>query len=143
MLGIDLVSITTGEVIRYFDMPWFSEGKRYINGWIEQNGFEFVEYEKGTIWVRNKNEKYQMKRECADPFDLMCSDCEVHYIESWEDVTVEELREDHSYMVAEDEWLPENQKEVMNEEFGWKPTEKDFNKWLKQNIIEGNIKVVA
>lgn len=136
---VDVVSITTGEVFQTFDMIWFAEMKRYINGWIKENGYEFVEYDKGTIWVRNKNEKYQMKRECADPFDLMCSDCEVHYIESWEDVTIDELKEDHSYLLVSDKWVQGWEKE----EFGWEPTEPDFNKWLKKEVVNGNIKVVA
>ena len=86
---------------------------------------------------------YQVKREAADPFDIMCDDCPVHYIEYFEDVTEDELREDHSYMVAEDKWVPEEQKQAMAEEFGWEPTEPDFDKWLERCIAEGYVRVVA
>ena len=80
--------------------------------------------------------RYEVKREMADPFDLMCSDCDVHYIECFEEVTVEELKEEHAYMVIEDKWMPENQKQAMADELGWETTEPDFNKWLEQCIAE-------
>ena len=86
--------------------------------------------------------RYEVKREMADPFDLMCSDCEVHYIECFEEITEEELREEHSYMVAEDGWLPEFQKAVMAEEFGWEPTNPDFDQWLQESIAEGYVREV-
>lgn len=37
--------------------------------------------------------KYQIFAQILDPFDLTCSDCEVHVIEYYEDISLEELRE--------------------------------------------------
>lgn len=90
-----------------------------------------------------KEMKYEVKRMTADPFDLMCSDCEVHYIEYWEVITEEELREMHSYMVIEDKYIPDIQKEIMKEECGWEETETDFGKWLEEQIEEEWIRRVA
>lgn len=87
--------------------------------------------------------RYEVKREAADPFDLMCSDCEVHYIEYFEEISEEELWEEHSYMVAEDGWIPDRQKQIMAEEFGWEPTNPNFDEWLEQCIAEGYVKEVA
>ena len=86
---------------------------------------------------------YEVKREAADPFDLMCSDCEVHYIEYFEEITEDELRDEHAYCVIEDKYMQEWEKEAMAEQFGWTPTEPDFNKWLQQCIASGYLREVA
>ena len=56
MLIVDVVSITTGEVYRSFDIPYYAEGKRHINSWIKVNGYVFdhVSYDKSgtTVWVK-------------------------------------------------------------------------------------------
>lgn len=86
---------------------------------------------------------YEVKRESADPFDIMCSDCEIHYIECWEQVSEEELREDHLYDLGADSCIPENEKKVMAEEFGWTPAPEDFNEWLAQAIADGYVREVC
>lgn len=85
---------------------------------------------------------YEMKRECADPFDLMCSDCPVTYIEYWERVTLDELKEDHSYLVIADKYIPEQHIDCMKEEFDWQPTPEDFDEWLHKSIEDGYIRIV-
>lgn len=85
--------------------------------------------------------KYQIRREAADPFDLMCSDCPVTYITWYEDITEEELRDLHDEQVSMDEWLPDFQKQIMIEEGQWYPTEKNFKKWLWQSIKQGYVKI--
>lgn len=86
---------------------------------------------------------YEMKREAADPFDIMCSDCEIHYIEYWEKVEEKELREIHSYNLIDDQYIRENEKEAMIEEFGWQPTPESFDEWLRQEIESGNVREIA
>ena len=85
--------------------------------------------------------RYQVRREAADPFDLMCSDCPINYMTWYEDATEEELRDMHSEQLNADEWIPEFQKQIMLEEGMWYPTEKDFKKWIWQSIKMGYIRI--
>ncbi len=85
--------------------------------------------------------KYQIRREEADPFCLMCSDCPVDYIVWYENTTEEELRDLHSEELAMDEYLPDFQKQIMMEDGQWYPTEKNFKKWLWQCIKSGYVKI--
>ena len=110
-----------------------------ISGWTAQ----YKDAREQQTEREEKEMKYEMKRTEADPFDLMCSDCEVHYIEYWEAVTEEELREEHGYLVIEDKYIPDIQKEIMKEECGWEETETDFDKWLEKSIADGWIRRVA
>lgn len=50
--------------------------------------------------------KYEIMTSMPDPFDLMCSDCEVHYIECWEDITIEELHQLHDEQMTDDTNTP-------------------------------------
>lgn len=83
---------------------------------------------------------YEMKSYKPDPFDLMCSDCEVNYIPCFEKVTEEDLREEHHYMVLQDMYEMDYGNGSTPEE--WKPTEPDFEKWLQQSIENGEIRVI-
>lgn len=84
---------------------------------------------------------YMVKYEKADPFDLMCSDCPVNYIECFEEMSELELREEHTQMIGEDAAIPDWERERMADQFGWTPTNPDFDKWLEECIAEGHIKV--
>ena len=86
--------------------------------------------------------KYQVRREAVDPFDLMCSDCQISYITYYEDTTEEELHSMHREELDMDEYLPEFQKQIMIEEGMWYPTEQNFKKWLWQSIKQGYIRIV-
>lgn len=86
--------------------------------------------------------KYQIKRFGDDPFDIMCSDCEVHEIWWWEDATLEDLHSTHAEELETDASIPDWAAEEMREE-GWKPTATDFDEWLKQNIKDGYIRIAA
>lgn len=86
--------------------------------------------------------KYQVKRFCVDPFDIMCGEGPEHEIEWWEDTTLEELRKDHAEEVAMDAFIPDQEAEYMRQN-GWNPTTSDFDEWLKQSIADGYIRPVA
>lgn len=62
---VDVVSVTTGVIYRTFDMIWFSEMKRYIKGWIKENGFVIVGYENGTVKVCEK-QIYDLVKKCYE-----------------------------------------------------------------------------
>lgn len=84
---------------------------------------------------------YEVKREAADPFSLMCSDCPVDYIEYWEEATEEELHEEHQWQCGADYSMPEWEQKRLAEQFGWEPTPADFNDWLAQAMADGYIRV--
>lgn len=50
MLAVDVCSKETGEVLKSFDMPYFAEGKRYINGWIKAHDFEIIKNADGSVF---------------------------------------------------------------------------------------------
>lgn len=87
--------------------------------------------------------KYEIKTSRPDPFDLACSDCEIHYIDCWEDITLEELRQLHAEQVEMDDHLPDWASDEMAEEYEWKPTIRDFDEWLRKSIEDGDIRVNA
>lgn len=86
---------------------------------------------------------YNVKRFASDPFDVMCSDCPVHEIEYFEQVSEEQLREDHLYMLGVDASIPDWERGMMEADGTWEPTEPDFDKWLEQCITEGYIQAIA
>lgn len=103
--------------------------------------------ENAEITVESENEvtaRYEIKRFGNDPFDMMCSDCPVHEIWWWEGATLEELHNIHDEQVAMDETIPEWAiHEWQDQGDEWKPTNPDFDAWLKESIAEGYIREVA
>lgn len=87
--------------------------------------------------------KYEIMTSMPDPFDLMCSDCEVHYIECWEDITIEELHQLHDEQMTDDTNTPDWEIEEMKAHGEWKPTIHDFEMWLRQAIADGCIRAKA
>ena len=87
--------------------------------------------------------KYEIKASRPDPFDLMCSDCEVHYMECWEDITIEELHQLHDEQMADDVNTPDWEIEELKANGNWEPTIPDFEKWLRQAIADGYIRAKA
>lgn len=85
--------------------------------------------------------KYQIRREEADPFDLMCSDCPITYNVWYEDISEEKLQDMHNEQLDMDRWLPDFQKQIMIEEDMWYPTEENFKKWLWQSIKQGLVRI--
>ena len=86
---------------------------------------------------------YEMMRTAIDPFDLACSDCELHEIQWFEKITEEELREAHAYELDLDKYMPDFQKDILIAEGNWYPTHESFDEWLKDNIDKGYIRVKA
>lgn len=87
--------------------------------------------------------RYEIKTSRPDPFDLMCSDREVHYIECWENITIEELRQLHSEQLAMDENTPDWVIEDMKKDGGWEPTIQNFDEWLRKSIEDGDIRIAT
>ena len=85
---------------------------------------------------------YQVKRIDVDPFCIICSDGPMDEIECWEDTTIVDLMEEHSWTVAADSHLTEIEREAYAEEFGWTPTPEDFWEWLEREIKEGFIRTI-
>lgn len=79
--------------------------------------------------------RYEIKIVEADPFDIMCSDCPVHEIEWWDNVSLEELRMLHKEQMELDE--------QMKDQADWELTPQDFDTWLHQSIKDGFIRIAA
>ena len=94
-------------------------------------------------WAMANSMKYEIKTSMPDPFDLACSDCEVHYMECWEEISVEELRQLHAEQLADDANTPDWEIEEMKANGGWNPTIPDFEMWLRQGILDGCIRTKA
>lgn len=87
--------------------------------------------------------KYEIKRFGSDPFDIMCSDCEVHKIWWWEDATLEDLHSTHTEELEMDASTPDWMIEEMQEQGEWHPASHDFDEWLRQNIKASYIRATA
>lgn len=79
---------------------------------------------------------YEIKTSRPDPYDLACSDCPVHYIDCWESISEEELRQLYAERMREAEGVP-----AWDEE--WEPINPDFDGWLRQAIVDGYIRMAA
>lgn len=78
-----------------------------------------------------------------DPFDIMCSDCEVHEIWWWEGVTVDDLRRTHEEHMEMDAATPAWAIEDMKAQGEWEPTPLDFEEWLRKAIKDEYVRVAA
>lgn len=104
MLGIDIMSITTGEIFRTFDMPYFSEGKRYVNGWLKHNDLVFIKYNKGTIEVCEK-QIIDLVKKCYD--DVIADISETQFGEEQKTPNTSEIIRDWKCCAIEEwDWFP-------------------------------------
>lgn len=87
--------------------------------------------------------RYEMKQYASDPFDVMCGDCPVHEIEYWQEVTEDELKEEHLYQLGADASMPDFEREMMQAEGNWWPTPEKYEDWLAECIKDGCIREVA
>lgn len=119
---VDVVSVVTGEVYMTFDMIWLFEMKRYIKGWIKENGYEIDRYENGTVYVKEKA-KFDLVRNCYEDVihDLnetqngsepemphtseIIRDWKCSAAEEWDDLTVEQVDKlfDEIYKIVDEE----------------------------------------
>lgn len=88
--------------------------------------------------------KYEMKQIMVDPFDIMCGECQEHEIETWEEVSVEELCELHEKFLQDDEYIDEIDKQQFEDLYDtpWKPTPETFDEFLAEAIADGYVREV-
>lgn len=86
--------------------------------------------------------RYEILRTETDPFDMMCGDCEMHEIEYWEEISLDELHQHHIECVEADKNTPDFAKEEYEAMFGdkWEDTPEDFEEFLKSAISSGYIR---
>ena len=87
--------------------------------------------------------EYEIKKYGSDPFDIMCSDCPVHEIEWWESATLNDLHIVHAEELEMDAYMPDWMVEEMQADCEWRPTNPDFDEWLKDEIERGYVRIAA
>ncbi|MCM1222128.1 MAG: hypothetical protein NC548_47425 [Lachnospiraceae bacterium] len=85
--------------------------------------------------------KYQIKVTEVDPFDIMCGECVEHEVTYYQDITLEELREQHQAEMLADGWMTPDDIEIFKQVNGYDypMTNPDFEAWLQKYIDVGYV----